>query len=75
MIIILICIIVSPSDFGTHSTTLTFAECETQHCLSVNIVNDGVQERQEYFVVTLERTPDLDSRITLSPVNEYIYIR
>ena len=51
-----------------------FAACETRHCVNVAIVEDILVESIETFGVTLERTPDLDSRITLNPVTEEIEI-
>ena len=66
--------IVSPSDFGARSNILRFDACDTRRCLSVTTVDDSVSESTEYFSVTLERTPGLDSRITLSPANGNIFI-
>ena len=45
-----------------------FGVCETRHCVNVTIVNDNELEEIESFEVTLERTPNLDSRIILAPV-------
>ena len=53
-------------DYETLSTTLTFAACETRRCVDVVIVDDMIVEQDETFTVTLQRTPDLDSRITFS---------
>ena len=52
--------------------TLSFAACEIRHCMTVNIVNDLVDEEVELFEFTLERTPDLDSRILLDPADKQI---
>ena len=38
------------------------------------IVDDTILENDESFDVTLERTPDLNSRITLDPVNGVVEI-
>ena len=40
----------------------------------MTIVDDNVLEIGESFTVTLERTPSLDNRITLNPVNGRIEI-
>ena len=46
---------------------LTFAACDTRHCVNVTIIDDSVGEPDESFSYTLERTLGLDPRITLSP--------
>ena len=53
---------------------LMFDACETQQCVAVTIVDDMIDEPEENFHVSLERTPDLDSRITLEPVEGEILI-
>ena len=63
---------VSPMDYEALSTTLMFAACETRQCVDVTIVDGMIVESIETFAVTLERTSDLDSRITLNPVDEEI---
>ena len=66
---------VAPADFGAVvSRTLSFSPCDTEHCVDINIVDDFVLENDESFFVTLLRTPVLDSRIDLTPVNEEIVI-
>ena len=42
--------------------------------MNVSIENDIVLENVESFDVTLERTPDMNSRITLNPVDGVIEI-
>ena len=42
--------------------------------MNVTIVDDLVDEPHEYFNFTLERTPDLDTRISLNPVDGRIAI-
>ena len=61
-------------DYETFSTTLMFAACETQHCVNVATIDDRIVELNEMFVITLERTPDLDSRIMLNPVAGHVEI-
>ena len=65
---------VAPVDYEALSTTLMFAACEKRRCVNVAIVEDIIVESIETFGITLERTPDLDNRITLSPVAEQIEI-
>ena len=60
---------VTPMDYGAVSTTLTYPACVTRACVDIHIVNDTQAEPNEKFVITLERTPGLDSRITLDPVD------
>ena len=49
------------------STDLMFKSCEKRQCTNITIMNDVLVESTESFFVTLERTPDLDTRITLDP--------
>ena len=56
------------------STTLMFAACDTRQCVNVQIVDDETLEMTESFIVTLDRTPALDTRITLNPVDGDIVI-
>ena len=65
---------VSPMDYGTVSTILTFAACDTRRCANVTIRNDTDDELDEMFNITLERTPGLNGRITLNPVNGVVTI-
>ena len=65
---------VSSMDYVTLAEILMFDVCETQRCVNVTIVDDSVDEPEEKFRVSLERTPDLDSRITLEPVDGEIVI-
>ena len=51
------------------STILMFAACDTRQCENVPIVDDETLELTETFIVTLDRTPALDNRITLNPVD------
>ena len=46
---------------------LSFEACTTKVCETLTIVDDNISERRELFYLTLERTPDLDSRIILNP--------
>ena len=62
---------VSPTDDGSVSTLLMFDSCETRQCTNITIMNDTSIES---FFVTLEKTPDLDSRITLDPAVGEIFV-
>ena len=53
---------------------LRFSACQRRQCVTIPILEDSVPEGVEYFNVTLERTPDLDPRITLNPVDGLIEI-
>ena len=53
---------------------LSFATCARRTCTNVTIVDDLVDEPNESFFVTLERTLGLDNRITLNPVDGEIEI-
>ena len=64
----------SSMDSGNESTLFAFDTCETRRCTEIPIVNDMVVELNESFLVILERTHDLDSRITLNPVNGAVEI-
>ena len=47
--------------------TLKFLTCQKRACASIQIFDDDITENEESFIVSLERTSDLDSRISLSP--------
>ena len=67
---------VSPMDYIGLSTTLKFLACEIRQCANVAIiVDDLTDEPEEGFGVNLERTPVLNSRIILNPVNGEILIQ
>ena len=51
-----------------------FGACDRRHCVNVSIVDDDVLEMTESFTVTLERTPGLNDRIKLNPVDGVIEI-
>ena len=61
-------------DYDSISEILGFGSCDTQQCTEIPIVDDMIVELTESFFVTLERTPGLDSRITLDPVDGEIEI-
>ena len=61
-------------DYGGVSSTLMFAACESRQCENLTIIDDATLELTESFTVTLERTLNLNSRITLNPVDRDIEI-
>ena len=61
-------------DYLELNSILSFDACHTRRCINVTIVDDLVDEPLEYFDFTLERTPDLDTRISLNPVDGWIAI-
>jgi hypothetical protein len=50
---------VTPFNYGALDTILIFTTCQMRSCVNISIVDT--------LNVTLERTPNLDSRITLDP--------
>ena len=72
--LIFIIITVNIQDYESLSTTVQFESCETRRCVTVSIVSDLIEEPDESFNYTLERTPDLDSRISLDPVEGEVVI-
>ena len=61
-------------DYLELNSTLSFDPCQNRSCINVIIVGDLVEEPLEYLNFTLERTPDLDTRISLNPVKGRIAI-
>lgn len=55
-------------------TLLNFNELQMKSCVNMSIVDDAIVENVESFDVTLERTPDLDGRIILDPVDGVVEI-
>ncbi|CAI8049107.1 hypothetical protein GBAR_LOCUS27045, partial [Geodia barretti] len=54
---------VSPSDYEAVREVLTFAPCETRHCVNVSITDDLVNEPEETFSISLNK---LTSFVTLN---------
>ena len=63
-----------PIDYIGLPRILSFPTCGTRQCVNVSIVNDIVDEPVEEFDVTLNRTPGLDTRISLRTVDARIII-
>ena len=53
---------------------LNFDRCQFKSCTTVTIIDDLIDEPVESFNATLNRSPGLDVRITLSPVEAVIEI-
>lgn len=56
------------------SRILSFGACVMRSCVSVAIESDTVDEAEEVFDITLERTPGLSERISLQPVDAIVVI-
>ena len=65
---------VQTMDYGALAEVLMFDSCETRKCVNVAITDDFVDEVDEFFTFHLLRTPNLDSRIDLDPVDGRIEI-
>ena len=61
-------------DYVSLDGLLMFGSCEREACITITIVNDLVDEEEELFHVDLERTPGLDMRISLAPIEAEIII-
>ena len=59
---------------GLSGSNLPFSACQNRSCVNITIHDDMIVENVESFNVTLERTPGLDMRITLDPVDGEIEI-
>lgn len=57
----------TPGDYGGISTLLSFEACDKRQCIEVPLVSDNIGEEAEAFTAHLERTANLDPRITLDP--------
>ena len=56
------------------SVIVPFQSCQTRQCVNISIVSDLIDEVEENFTCTLERTPDLNPRISLNPAEQEIVI-
>ena len=61
-------------DYGKLDLMLMFSECEKKRCINVSILQDLVDEPDEFFTFHLNRTTDLSPHIDLYPVNGRIEI-
>ena len=62
------------NDYGHSPVYLRFRACQNKACADISIVNDNITEYDESFGIVLERTPNLDSRISLSPESSVVTI-
>ena len=66
---------VSGSDYSALSDfDLNFSPCIHEVCTHIDIIDDSLAEINETFSLSLGRSPDLDSRISLSPVSGTVVI-
>ena len=61
-------------DYEALDVILMFDECEKRRCVNVTIVQDLVDEPEEFFIFYLNRTTDLSPRINLDPVDGSVEI-
>ena len=61
-------------DYGPLDVVLIFEACETRKCVNVSILDDFVEEPEEFFTYHLMRTPYLNPRIQLEPATGKIVI-
>ena len=64
----------STMDYGPLNELLMFYACETRKCVNVTVIDDVVDELDEFFTYHLRRTTSLDTRIELDPVDGRIEI-
>ena len=65
---------VQTMDYRAIDVILEFGACETRKCVNVSIVDDLVDEEDEIFTYHLRRTPNLDPRINLEPIDGTVEI-
>ena len=61
-------------DYGAIDAILEFGVGEIRKCANVSIVDDLVDEEDEIFTYHLRRTPNLDPRIDLEPIDGTVEI-
>ena len=63
------------SDYNVASSTdLVFAQCSSEQCADITIIDDDALEPRETFSVILERPPDLDQRIRIIDTEKVVAI-
>ena len=60
-----------PEDHRGVPTDFIIGKCSSEECITIPIHDDMMLENVESFNVILERTTDLNERITLH--NDYVY--
>ena len=63
------------TDYRALNLIVTFPACGTRRCVDVIIVDDSSIESEEYFMHSLRRTSNLDSRISIIGANGMVSIR
>ena len=58
-------------DYVAMNPILIFDSCETRQCFNVTLLNDS-NKNMDILAFTLTRTPGLNSRISLNPVQGFI---
>ena len=53
---------------------LTFSTCQSRQCVNVSIIDDALNEQNESFTISLERSAGFDVRITLDPSESTVII-
>lgn len=61
-------------DYVSVSVSAQFSACSPRQCFDVSIVDDSIPEYIEFFLLRLERSPGLDSRIILIPITATVEI-
>ena len=61
-------------DYGAIDVILEFGVGEIQKCANVSVADDMVDEEDEIFTYHLRRTPNLDPRIRLEPIDGTVEI-
>ena len=53
---------------------MSFHECERQECINITLVDDFMDEPEEFFNFYLTGTPDLDTRIDVTSTVGTVHI-
>ena len=61
-------------DYVPVEHNMRFEPCTKQSCVEISILDDDQVEIDEVFNIILERTPELDKKIKLDPVDGQIQI-
>lgn len=61
-------------DYVAVSVSAQFSACSPRQCFGVSIVDDSIPEDIEFFLLRLERSLGLDSRISLDPITATVEI-
>ena len=64
----------APLDYTSTSRQIGFEAGVRERCIDVAIIDDRVHEGNEFFIVTLMRTDNLDDRIRLDPAEGVVII-